>query len=171
MSNSNENKIESAVLAWVGEAIELRHGAAGDEEGKLRIVTIDDGVQAVMHELTRVRKRTDRLDYIRTQLALLRSKLKKARAEAKFLADSKLAETTTRSNRTKLDYDSAAAVKAEASLEAFEEQRAAHEAQVLFEIVEDSYWILDKITTEMDSIRTDLRAIIKSLQFSSTLEH
>lgn len=171
MSESAEQKIEAAVVAWVSEAIELRHGTGDDEEGKLKIVTMEDGVQAVMHELTRVRKRTDRVDYIRTQVAILRSKLKKARAEAKFVADSKLAETTTHRNRVKLDYDSAAAVSAEAGLDAFEERRAAHEAQVLFEVVEDSYRILDKITSELDSIRTDLRAIIKSLQFSSTLEH
>lgn len=163
--------VEATVLTWVKEAIDLRHGDAGDEEGKLRILSIEDGVPAVMHELTRVRKRTDRVDYLRTQVALLRSKLKKSKAEAKFAAESKLMEATTHRNRTKLEYDSAAAVASEAGLDAFEERRAAHEAQVLLDVVEDSYWVIDKITSELDSIRTDLRAIIKSLQFSSTLEH
>ena len=166
-----EQKIEATVLGWVDEALELRHGDAGDEEGPLRNVSIEEGVHAVMYELTRVRKRVDRVDFLRTKVAILRSKLKKAKAVAKFQADSKLMEATSHRNRVKLDYDSAAAVKAEAGLDSFEERRAAHEAQVLLDTVEDSYWIIVKIAAELDSIRTDLRAIIKSLQFESTLEH
>lgn len=167
----NTSEIEAKVLSWVGEVIELRHGEAGDDEGKLKEVSIDDGLHAVTYELTRVRKRVDRVDFLRTQISLLRVKLRKARAEAKFKADSKLMEATSHRNRTKLDFDSSAAVQAEAGLDAFEERRAAHEAQVLADVVEDSYWIIDKIAHELDSIRNDYRAIIKALQFESTLEH
>lgn len=168
---NNSTKVETLVLEWVAEAIELRHGEAGDAEGKLKEVTIEDGTHSVLYELSRVRKRSDRIDYLRTQTAQLRSRLRKARAVAKFKAESKTMETMTHSNKYKLEYDSAEAVKAKAGLDAFEERREAHEAQVLLDVVEDSYWIIDRISSEMNSIRNDLRAIIKSLQFESTLEH
>lgn len=163
--------VEEQVLAWVKEVIELRHGEAGDDEGRLAEVSIESGTQAIMHELTRVRKRADRVDYIRTNVARLRSRLKKARTQAKFIAEAENMKAMSHRNKVKIEFDSADAVRAEAGLDSFEERRAAHEAQVLFDVVEDSYWIIDKIASELDSIRNDLRAIIKSLQFESTLEH
>lgn len=164
-------KVEEQVLAWVSESIDLRHSDGGDDEGPLKEVSIEDGLHAVAYELTRVRKRVDRVDFLRTQVAIVRTRLRKARAVAKFQADSKLMEATSHRNRTKLDFDSSAAVKAEAGLDAFEERRAAHEAEVLADVVEDSYWIIDKIAQELDSIRNDYRAIMKALQFESTLDH
>lgn len=167
----NAEAVESQVISWVKEAIELRHGAAGDNEGPLKQVSLDDGPHAVTYELTRVRTRVDRVDFLRTQVSLVRIKLRKARAEAKFQADSKLMEATSARNKTKVEFTSADAIRADAGLDSFEERRAAHEAQVLADVVEDSFRIIDKIAFELDSIRNDLRAIIKSLQFESTLDH
>lgn len=164
-------KVEAQIIEWVKEAIELRHGDANDPEGPLRAVSIEDGPHAVTYELTRVRTRVDRVDFLRTQVALVRIKLRKARDNAKFQADSKLQEATSARGKVKVDFTSAAEIQANAGLDSFEERRAAHEAKVLADVVEDSYRIIDKIAFELDSIRNDLRAIIKSLQFESTLDH
>lgn len=168
---TSRKTLEEKVMNFVEEVINLRHGDAGDSEGPLRVLSAEDGVHALMHELQRTRKRSDRIAYIRAQLGILRAKLKIVKAESDFKAESKSMETLSARNKVKVDFESADAIRADAGLEAFQERREAHEAKMALEIVNDGYAVIDKICYEMDSLRNDQRAIIKALQFESTLEH
>lgn len=165
------SELEDTVTNWLREVIDLRHGEAGDPDGKLKAVSIEDGLSTVAYELTRVRKRSDRIDYIRTQVSLVRSRLKAAKSSSDFQADAKFMEATSHRDRNKAEFASSLSVKANATLDSFEEKRAAHEATMQLELVSDAYYIIDQISRQMDSIRNDIRAILRSLQFESSLEH
>jgi len=171
MTIESKQKVENMLLSWVEECIELRHGSAGDEHGALRIVSIEDGISEVAFELMRVRKRSDRVDFLRTQTSVLRSKMRKSKAEKDFQAEAKFMASMSERDKNKRDYESAIATKSHATLDSFEEKRAAHEANMLVESINDTYYIIDGISRQLDVIRTDLRAIIKALQFESSLEH
>lgn len=167
----NSEVIESTVLSSVAEAMELRHGTAGDEEGALRIVSLDSGIHTVATELQRVRKRIDRVDYLRDQTALIRSKLRKSKAETDFLAEAKFSQAFSDRDRVKHEYASALSVKSNATLDSFEELRAAHEAKMQIDLVNECYEIIDRIGRQLDGIRNDLRTMLRTLQFESTLDH
>lgn len=164
-------ELETKANAWVVEAIDLRHGSANDPEGKLRAVSMEDGIREVTNELVRVRQRADRVDFLMTQAHVARSRLLSAQRQADFEAEIKFSESTVNRDRTKNEYTSSLAIKSTATLDSFEEKRRAHEAKMAVSVVDDAYQVLREISRQLDSLRNDLRATIKSLQFESTLEH
>lgn len=164
-------KIKSVTESWINESIELRYGNAGDELGPLRNLTEEDTVADIMHELGRVRQRADRISFLRTQAFILRGKLRRNKAQKAFEAEAKFEESMSSRERAKREYQSALSVKSEASLDSFQEKREAHEANMVLDIVDDAYNLIHTLNMQLDVIRNDYRAIIKGLQFQSTLDH
>lgn len=167
----NDENIEKLVVSMVEEAMDLRHGEAGDEDGKLRVVSFDEGVRAVAYELQRVRVRSDRVDYLRDKTALIRSTLRKRKAETDFEAEAKFSQAISDRDSIKKEYASALSVKSKATLDSFDELRAAHESKKLIDLVNECYEIIDRCGRQLDGIRNDLRVQLRTLQFESTLDH
>lgn len=162
---------EEKILKFVQEVIELRHGDAEDPDGPLRIVSLEDGLRDVAYELQRTRRRIDRVDYLRDQVALIRSRLRKNKAIKDFQAEAKFSQAFSDRDRVKKEYASALSVKSNATLDSFDELRAAHEAKMQIDLVNESYEIIDRVGRQLDGIRNDLRTMLRTLQFESSLDH
>lgn len=163
--------MEVRVQAWVKEAIELRHGDAGDPKGSIRgWGSSEDSISEVQDLLLRVRTRSDRVDELLAKSTQAKARAKRAQDEAAFSADRVLMEATTQRASRRAEFSSGREREAEAKLDAFEERRLAHQAGRLVSVTVEAYEVINQIHWQLDSIRKDLRAILHALQFESGLE-
>lgn len=162
---------ELALAGIVTEALELRHGAAEDPEGRLTTVDPNDGPEAVSHMLLRVRQRSDRVDYLLAQVTRIRGRARRARDNARFEAEFAYdtATNTNERNRTR-EFVTAAERHADAALLSLPEKRAAFLADRLVSHADEAYEVVNQIHRQLGDIRTDLRATLRGLQFESSLE-
>lgn len=165
------NDIETRIVSWVAEALELRHGEAGDPEGRITAVSSEEGPQAVQHMLIRVRARSDRVDGLLAKVTQAKGRTKRAQDAAAFEAERAYdtASVTNAANRTR-EFTSARERTAEANLDSFEQKRHAYLANRLVSVASEAYDLVHQIHWQLDGIRKDLRATLHSLQFESSLE-
>ena len=165
------SELESRVLSWVKEALELRHGDAGDPQGPIRgWGSTDDSIPEVQNLLLRVRARSDRVDELLAKSTQAKARAKRAQDEAAFAADRALMQATTQRSARRAEFSSGREREAEAKLDAFEERRLAHQASRLVSVTAEAYEVINQVHWQLDAIRKDLRAILHALQFESGLE-
>lgn len=167
------NQMESKMMSWVEEAMELRYGEAGDEEGILTPLREDASYDIVLHELYRVRKRSDRVEFLLSRVTQAKGRAGRILAQAKFEADNRKAQAMrdNASRRSAVSFTSAQERDSEASLDSFEQLREAHIAGRLTDIAKECHEIISKMYWQLSDIRKDLRATLHTLEFASTLEH
>lgn len=154
------------MTAWVTEALELRHGDAGDPEGP---ITAQEEYDVTY--LRRVRQRSDRVDELLAKITRARGRLRRAEAQAKFEAEQAYdrAQVTNASQRTR-EFVTARERNAEASLDSLEERLVAHTLARHVSVAEECYEVIKGIHWSLNAIRNDVRASIHNLQFESNLE-
>lgn len=164
--------VENEVMNLVREALELRHGEAGDPDGKLLPVNPSEGDAAVLAMLLRVRQRSDRVDEIMSRLTLAKGRAKRVQDAARFEAEQALAtaQVTNMGRRSFESYSTREERNAEAALDSVEQRRQAHMAERMVSITSDAYEVVKGIHWSLNAIRGDLRATLHSLQFESSLE-
>lgn len=165
--------LEQSMVDWVEEAMELRHGAAGDPKGKISLIDPSLGIDAMLDLLSRVRQRADRVDELMSKATRARSRFRRVREEANFAAELAYDEATVH-NKARRSFDDFATRderKADASLLSLGEKRAAHEAKRLVSVSEEVYEVITQIHWQLDAMRKDLRASLHALQFESKLEN
>lgn len=164
------SKVEQQVLAWMKEALELRHGTAGDPKGSLKGAQHETPAE-ITDLLLRVRARSDRVDELLSRVTIARGRARRAREEAQFAADRRLMEATQeRAGKLGREYETGKEREADAKLEAFEERRIAHQGERLVSVTNDAYDVVNQCHWQLDAIRKDLRAQLHALQFESSLE-
>lgn len=164
--------LESKVMAWVAEAIDLRHGDAGDQDGPLRQVGMEEGLHVVMNELVRTRNRSDRVDGLLAKVTQARGRARRAQEGAAFAAAQKYDEAQKDNGARRLSnsFMTREERNAEAALDSLEERRVAHQAERLVSITAEAYEVINQIHWQLNAIRTDLRAQIHAIQFENSLE-
>lgn len=165
----NQDELEQQVLSWVDEALELRHGAAGDPKGSIRGAAQETPEEA-LDLLLRIRVRSDRVDELLSKATLARGRARRSREEAAFAADLALMEATQRRAAARVEFSSGREREAEAKLDSFNERRVAYQRERLVSVTNDAYDVISQIHWQLDAIRKDLRATIHALQFESGLE-
>lgn len=165
------NDMEQRVVNWVTEALELRHGSAGDPEGPLRFVDMSDGLEAVDSMLRRARARSDRVDFLLANATRAKFRAQRAREAAEFAAENRQAEALKDNRLNRVDlFVSKEERMADASLDSLTERRNAHAANRLVSVTQEAYEIIKDVHWQLNAIRNDLRTTVHALQFESTLE-
>lgn len=163
------SELEKQIMGWVKEALDLRHGEAGDPKGSLRGAA-EETVGEVTDLLLRVRARSDRVDELLARITLAKGRAKRAREEAQFSADRALMEATQQHAQRRAEFSSAKEREADAKLDAFEERRIAHQGDRMVSVTQDAYEVINQVNWQLGAIRNDLRAKLHALQFESSLE-
>lgn len=164
-------EVEDAVLGWVREALELRHGAAGDPQGKLGYLTDSAGIPEIQNLLLRVRARSDRVDELLAKTTQAKGRAKRALDHAQFTAEvayDSAAQNLQASRRA--EFTSARERHADAALMSLEQRRLAHHGARLVSVTLEAYDVVKQVHWQLDAIRKDLRASLHALQFESSLE-
>ncbi len=161
--------LETQVVSWVKEALDLRHGTGGDPQGLLKGAP-EETTGEIMELLLRVRARADRVDELLSRVTLARGRAKRAREEAAFAADRALMEATQQRASRRAEFSTGKEREADAKLDAFEERRIAHQGDRLVSVTNDAYEVVNQVHWQLDAIRKDLRASLHALQFESSLE-
>lgn len=165
-------KVEAQVISWVTEALDLRHGDAGDPDGPLRATGMDEGLHAVMNELVRTRSRSDRVDGLLAKATQAKGRARRAQEHAAFIASQAYDEAQVNNSNRRLpgSFLTKEERNADAALDSLEERRAAHQAERLVSITSEAYDVINQIHWQLNAIRTDLRAQIHAIQFENSLE-
>lgn len=162
-------EVEGRIVAWVNEALELRHGAAGDPLGSIHDAP-EETIDEVTSLLLRVRQRSDRVDELLANATRARGRARRAKEEAAFTADLALLTATSERAQRRVDFESGREREADAKLASVEERRLAHRAARLVDITAESYEVINQVHWQLDAMRKDLRARLHALQFESSLE-
>lgn len=166
------SEMESKIVAWVDEALELRHGAAGDPEGPLRnVLSSNDDVAIMLTNLARVRQRADRVDFLLANVTRARGRAKRAEDQSKFSAEIAYAEAARTNAARRVEFSSARERHADASLDSLEQRRVAHHASRLVSVTEEAYEVVRQVHWQLDALSKELRATIHGIQFLASLEH
>lgn len=161
---------EARVLAWVQEAIELRYGSAGDDEGSLDGILEVNTPREVLQALRRVRTRADRVEHLLVNARRAKRRAKSTRDRVTFEAANRFGESLVAEGQRRIEFQSAEERKQIANLESIEERRLAHQADRLVDITVEAYDAINTIHWGLDAIRKDLRSALNAFQFESTLE-
>ena len=167
--STSEAALEQQVLGWVAEALELRHGAAGDPEGSIRGAP-QETVEEMRNLLLRIRQRSDRVDELLSKATLARGRARRAKEEAAFVADQALMTATQQRAARRVEFSSAKEREADAKLDAFEERRVSYLRDRLVSVCNDAYEVIQQVHWQLDAIRKDLRSALHAVQFESSLE-
>lgn len=164
-------EMEERVLSWATEALDLRHGEAGDPDGRLGVPEDNADAQEVMYFLRRVRQRSDRVDALLAATTQAKARAKRAQEHAQFQADIAY-DTATQGNaaRRTRDFVTREERKADAALDSLEQRRIAHFAARLVSVTAEAHEVVNQVHWQLDAIRKDSRATLHALQFESNLE-
>ena len=161
--------LEKTVVAWVAEALELRHGDAGDPQGRLKDAPTDTSTE-VMDLLRRVRSRSDRVDGLLANAISARGRARRAQNEAAFAAETALYQATQNRAGRRREFESGREREADAKLDSFEERRVAHQGARLVDVTQEAYEQINKISWQLNALRSDLRETLHGIQFEASLE-
>lgn len=163
-------QIEEELLGWATEALELRHGVAGDPEGKVSLPPYQAGEYAAIDMLQRVRQRLDRVEELQSKARQAKGRIMRLREQADFDAQEAYAKTMDeRRNAYVQEYVSAAEKDSAARLGSFNERRQAHQMKRLesfatetLDVLGQCYWGLEKLREDilqMLRLHTNLTAV------------
>lgn len=163
------SQVEQQAMDWVKEALELRHGVAGDPKGRLSEADPEDP-RDMMDLLRRVRSRADRVDGLLAAATRARGRARRAKTEAEFIADNALNDATSKRASRRVDFETGREREADAKLSTFEQRRLAHQAARLVDVTTEAYDVISQIHWQFNAMRQDLRASLHALQFEASLE-
>lgn len=161
--------LEQQVMGWVTEALELRHGSAGDPKGKLHDADPEDP-RGMMDLLRRVRARADRVDGLLATVTRARGRARRAKTEAEFVAANALDTATSNRATRRRDFETGREREADAKLDTFEQRRLAHQAARLVDVTTEAFDIISQVHWQFNAMRQDIRAALHALQFEASLE-
>lgn len=163
--------LEITVYAWVEEALELRHGTAGDPDGPLSNLDLrTTDYPALVAALERVRKRSDRVDELLSKVTQAKGRAKRAEAQAAFAAQN-AKDSAARVNSTRrAEFSARFEREADANLDSLEERRIAHHAERIVAVTAEAFEIVNQVHWQLDSLRKDIREMMRVLQFESSLD-
>lgn len=168
----HDEPIESWLDTQVQEAMRLRtlepeHGASLAPGGS-------PDPRALMTELLTVRSRLDRLEVIQAGLIRAKSRAGRHAKAARYAADDAWNEHSVKARRSPTmrrdEYVGAKEHYADNSLASFEQQRAARKAERLADYAAECLDVVRLVHRGLDSYRTDLNVILRTLSFESHLE-
>lgn len=153
---------EKTLLGWVEEALELRHGSAGDPEGPIELPPFEDGRDSVLAALRRVRVRLDRIEELQAKARQVKGRVSRVKANAEFEAAIAYDTAMQRraANRT-AEFVTAAERNADAALDSLDQKRVAHQTSRLQSIADESYDVIKGCYWGMDKIRSELLEMLK----------
>lgn len=158
MTDTLEPKsLEASLTAWVEEALNLRHGEAGDPLGKIGLPAYEAGQPAAIDMLQRVRVRLDRVEELQSMSRRAKARVIRARSQADFDAALAYDSAIQRQGATRArEYVIGDEKKADAALASLTEKRLAHQmrraesfATEALDIVTDCYWGLEKLREDI----------------------
>lgn len=164
-------KTEEELIAWATEALELRHGTAGDSQGTVGLPKYEAGQYAAIEMLQRVRVRLDRVEELQSKSRQAKGRVMRLKESAEFEAQEAYdrAMQNRGIHRTK-DFVTADEKRADASLDSIAEKRTAHQlkrlesiAAEVLDVVGHCYWGLEKL-------REDILQMLRIQQFITTEE-
>jgi len=163
--------LEANVVSWVEEALELRHGAAGDPDGPLGAGPEEDSPQAWMAYLTRIRVRSNRVDELLAKVTRAKGRAKRAQDQAQFSAELAYDEAMrdNAANR-RAEFVTAKEKHADAALDSLEARRLAHHAARLVSVTAEAYEVVNQAHWQLEGIRKDARSTLHALNFDAALE-
>jgi hypothetical protein len=163
--------VEQRLLAWVEEALELRHGAAGDPLGPIKALDFSDGPEIVRNDLIRARMRQDRVDELASLATRARGRIDRVRKEAARQAEEAydLANRHNAANR-RAEFTTGREKHSDANLDTLEQRRTAAEAERLASFAEECERVIRAKSFELGGVRDDLKHVLRGLQFESSLE-
>lgn len=151
------NQLESQMVAWATEAIELRFGSAGDEEGRVELPAFEQGALTIIASLSRVRQRLDRTEELQSKALQARGRLIRMQAQARHEAEEVYNNAASHNARfggmtVHGTYTSAKERDADAKLASLEQRRSEHQAERLVSVAQEveeqikhCYWGLTKL--------------------------
>lgn len=166
------DEIEAAVMAWVSEALDLRHGEAGDPEGPLGAGPASDDIGEWRTFLFRIRQRSARTDELLSKVTQAKARAKRAQDGAAFAAELAYDEATrNHAARRTTEFTTGKERHADAALDSLEQRRVAHRASRLVSVTTEAYDVVNQVHWQFDGLRKDARSVLHALQFESSLEH
>lgn len=159
--------MEKQLDDWAREAVELRHGVAGDPEGKLSTGTDETPAEAVQW-LRRIRARSDRVDELLQAVKRARGRVRRIVAEAAFASTNEVDAGIRKQGR--VEFTAAREKESNARLDAFETRRKEHMARRLLDVAEECVDVINQMNWSLADLRKDARSSIHALQFESHLE-
>lgn len=163
--------IEEQLEDWVNQVVELRFRSGGDPEGPL---PEHPGFSAeeIVHTLTRVRQRADRIEELLLRARRLKGRLAVQQTQAQLDAEIRRDEAfqTNRATRT-MDFVTADERRADAALDSIQEKRAAHAAKRLATLADEAYHVIEKAHWGLSAYRQDLRSQLHAMQVISSQEY
>jgi hypothetical protein len=162
--------VEKTILEWVEEAMELRHGEAGDPLGRIELPAYVDGRDGVLVVLRRVRVRLDRLEELQAKSRQALGRVDRVRASAEFEAEMAQDAALKKQADRGRDYTSSLQLKSEASLDSIDQKRTAHQSKRVQSIASEAYDVIKGCYWGMDKIRTELLEMLKVHQSFMAVE-
>lgn len=166
-------ELETTVLGWVREALELRHGDAGDPLGPLQVLPVEHpfGPMDVVEHLRQIQMRAARVDQLLANCTQARARARRAQDYAKFTAELAFDEATQQNAaRRTTEFTTREERKADAALDSLEERRLAHQAARLVSVTDEAYEVVRQIHWQLENLRKDARAAINALHIDARLE-
>lgn len=165
-------KVEERIAKLVKEALSLRYEAGEDPDGALQVPQFDD-YDSIVNNLTRVRKRADRLNAIMSTLTQVKWRLKRDRDDKAFEAEIAYDEAAVANHQSRSidDYSSAADRKAAASLASLTQKRAQRKADRLVDVASEGLEVVTQIHWQFQAMRQELTAALRAYQIDQNLEH
>lgn len=165
------NQTETIVMDWAKEALELRHGTAGDPKGKLSgWGSTEDSPAEIQDYLLRIVARADRVGELLAKATLAKGRARRAKEAAAFEADLALIKATSVHAGKRVEFSAAREREADAKLDSLEERRKAHHADRLVSVTYDAYEVINQVHWQLDALRVDARTRLRALQFESGLD-
>lgn len=147
---------EDQLIAWVSEAMELRHGIAGDAHGKVRLPPFELGQPAAVDMLGRVRIRLDRVEELQSLARQALGRVMRMKDEAEFELSLKYDEAMANNKNRFTDYTLGDEKRADAALASLTEKRKAHQMKRLesssketLDVITQCYWGLEKLREDI----------------------
>lgn len=158
------SEVETRLVSWATEALDLRYGAAGDPKGRITLPEYVEGAGAFVDTLARVRIRLDRVSELRDKATQAKGRVSRAKAQAEFEAQRAFDEAMQRRGATRQgSYTTAAEKNADAALDSFVQKRLAHQAERLVSVASEAKTVIDNAYWGLSSIREELLTLYKNL--------
>ena len=153
---------ETAIIGWVEEALELRHGEAGDPDGRIELPAFETGRDGVLATLRRVRVRLDRLEELQAKSRQAKGRVSRVKANAEFEAQVEYDRAMQQRGNTRVrEYVTADEKRADAALDTIAQKRVVHQTNRLQSIADEAYDVVKGCYWGMDKIRTELLEMLK----------
>jgi chromosome segregation ATPase len=165
------DQLTTTIERLVTEIIELRYGKAEDPEGALDHEA-GDTPEEVIHMLSRIRARSDRIEELQSQIRRIKGRLTRSQMDAQLEAEIKRDEAFVKNRASRVqEFTSSDERKADAALDSINEKRAAVAAKRLVDYVQEAYELADQARWSLSAYRQDLRAQLHAMQVVRSMEY